>query len=335
MARCGKRWMRRLVVGLTLVIGATVAGLELFARYGLGLGDPPLSVADRDVEYLFRPGEYRRFGNRVYYNAYSMRSADVTPTKTDPRELRVLVLGDSVINGGAQTDQSQLATEALQRRLAGELDRPVWVGNVSAGSWGPDNLLAYVRKFGWFEADVALVVVSSHDASDIATFGPVVGVHPGFPDRRPWLALEEAVLRYLPRYLPAAGGTKSAADPGTESALDLTEQAPAVQQSLKSLRQLIESGREARVAIAVIQHADREEAGDEWKPGHDWISFAVKEAGVDVWDVRSSFRAAMESGQSPYRDNIHPNPLGQKLLADVMYEVVSALLGRTPNSPSP
>jgi hypothetical protein len=41
-----------------------VAG-ELFARFYLGLGDPPLSEADSKIEYLFKPDQdcHRRGAN--------------------------------------------------------------------------------------------------------------------------------------------------------------------------------------------------------------------------------------------------------------------------------
>ena len=76
---------------------ALVLAAELFARLYLGLGDPPLFVADDTIEYLFAPNQdVTRFGNRVRYNAYSMRSDDITPKKSDPNELRVWKDGNPV-----------------------------------------------------------------------------------------------------------------------------------------------------------------------------------------------------------------------------------------------
>ena len=51
-------------IGLVVLL----IGAELGARYVLGLGDPPLSVADSQIEYMFAPSRtYRRFGNMVAY----------------------------------------------------------------------------------------------------------------------------------------------------------------------------------------------------------------------------------------------------------------------------
>jgi len=103
-----------------------------------------------------------------------------------------------------------LATEILQRELRKRSDRPVAVANVSAGSWGPGNLLAYVEVFGVFDADVVFVVLSSHDATDVPQFGNLVGTA-NFPDVKPKWALSEAMFRYLPRYLPNWKRTESQA----------------------------------------------------------------------------------------------------------------------------
>ena len=123
---------------------------EISARTYLGLGDPPLTIRDFSIEYMFAPSRcYRRFGNSICYNQWSMRSDDFASIKTNSIEKRVLVMGDSVINGGALTDQKDLATTLLQQRLSDCLQVPVVVGNVSAGSWGPGNILAYTRRYGW------------------------------------------------------------------------------------------------------------------------------------------------------------------------------------------
>ena len=69
-----------------------------------------------------------------------MRSAEFPKHKQDPRKLRILVLGDSIINGGTLTDQDDLATELLRRDLIERLGRPVVVGNI------------YRRKLGTAES---------------------------------------------------------------------------------------------------------------------------------------------------------------------------------------
>lgn len=69
--------------------------------------------------------------------------------------------------------------------------------NISAGSWGPDNLAAYLNENGLFDAEVMIVVLSSHDAHDIMDFEPVVDVHPSYPSKQYSFALVELFDRYL------------------------------------------------------------------------------------------------------------------------------------------
>jgi len=307
------RWRRRLVWFLAASL-ALLAAAEMFARFYLGLGDPPLSVADPQIEYLFAPSRtYRRFGNVIRYNAWSMRSDEVAARKVDPAELRVLVLGDSVINGGSATDQADLATTLLQQQLHQRLARPVFVGNVSAGSWGPTNLLAYVRKFGLFDADVVVLVLSSHDYSDASKFEPVVGVNPDFPDRTPILALQELVWRYLPRYLPSA---RHAAYP-----IPTADDPADIERSLDALRQLIALARQGGARVIIAQHMEN----GEWaqpKSGHAAIAAVAAEAGITPIQLGPAFEEATRAGRVLYRTRVHPNAAGQKIIADVLRPVI-------------
>jgi hypothetical protein len=60
------------VIALVVVV---LIGGEMVARFFLGLGTPPLSVAHPRIEYMFQPNQdIRRFGNQVLINQYGMRS---------------------------------------------------------------------------------------------------------------------------------------------------------------------------------------------------------------------------------------------------------------------
>ncbi|MFP4360183.1 MAG: hypothetical protein ACLFTG_05810 [Alphaproteobacteria bacterium] len=73
-------------------------GGERSARCGLGLGDPPLSVEDAEIDDLFAPGTYRRLGKTLGDNGGQTRSDE--PSEADLAAPRVLVMAGSVINGG-------------------------------------------------------------------------------------------------------------------------------------------------------------------------------------------------------------------------------------------
>src|ERR1700730_10410371 len=155
------------------------------------------------MEYVLQPSKaYFRFHNRFSVNQYSMRSDDFPPRKSSPNELRVIIVGDSVIYGGVRIDQHDSDTEILKRNLQEDTGRPVVVGNASAKSWGPPNELAYLQRYGTLDADVVVLELSSHDYADAPTFVPVVGVSADYPDKKPLLALADLFGTYiLPRYL--------------------------------------------------------------------------------------------------------------------------------------
>ena len=328
-AKPAKRWRRRVLWLAAILLALLVTG-ELVARYAFGLGDPPLSVADPEIEYLFKPNQTcRRFGNRIHYNAYSMRSDDFPPHKSRPGELRVLVIGDSVVNGGAHTDQSELATSLLARRLEADLGRPVVVGNVSAGSWGPPNMLAYVKRFGLFDADVVVIVLSSHDYADVPTFEPLVGISPGFPDRKPVLALQEVLTNYLPRFLRRFG---SQADSSPEAA-GMPSPAAATQKDidecLRAEAELFRLARSAGAAVILAQHLEGRELSGAYLPGHGLIRAVAAENRVPVVQLGPAFKASLEAGQNPYWDPVHPNAVGQRVIADALLPVIEEELRRS------
>jgi lysophospholipase L1-like esterase len=322
-----RRRARRWIVRLVLLLIVVVVGAELFCRYQLGLGDPPLLQADPQIEYLYQPSKtYQRFGNTIAFNRWSMRSDDF-PDPKDPHELRILLLGDSVINGGAPTDQRDLASEIIRQELPGRIgNRPVVVGNISAGSWGPANMLAYVKRFGLFKADIVIIVLSSHDWSDAPGFEEL-GVD--FPTRKPWLAVEEAIKRYLPRYLPGAESPNAPHPP------DPPSNDPTVQSSLTALHELIGLVEHTGARVAIAQHLEQGESLDAPRPGHDAIMNTAREAGAQVIQLGPSFEQARRAGGQPYRDRIHPNQLGQQIIAQTLMDwIVAKIRGSATSLPA-
>ena len=168
--------------------------LEISLRYFYGFCNAPLYIEDPDYEYIYAPNQrVVRFENVVQTNAFSMRSKPISETDTTV----VLLVGDSVINGGSLCDNTALASSQLETRLTFALKRPVRVLNISAGSWGPDNVAAYLKKWGTFQADLLCLVTSSHDAHDNITHQAVVGVSRNHPKEQYDLALTELWERYI------------------------------------------------------------------------------------------------------------------------------------------
>lgn len=306
------RRARCLVAGVLLAVIALIS-CELWCRYELHLGDPPLVVGDPDIAYYFRPNQTcNRFGNFVHYNAYGMRSDDFTKRKVHRGEFRVMVIGDSVINGGAQTDQRDICTSLLVSNLSREMQRPVVVGNISAGGWGPLNEWPYVRKFGLFDADVVAIVLSSHDASSAFQGTNIAGADADFPDHKPWSATWEAVSRYLPRYLPVFGKVKD-----SEGYQEPTRDARVERACQDAIREIKLAADRIGAKTAVILHWTQTELRmaqltPGWRPtGHVAIAETARELNIPVVDLHN---AEVDGGSRIFRDDIHPNAAGQRVL---------------------
>ena len=299
---------RSFVVGVT-VIAALGLG-ELVARR-LGLGTPPLSITHPTIEYLFKPDQdVYPFHNHVHINAYGMRSRNFPIRKSRSDEYRVLVFGDSVINGGNQTDDKALATSILEARLPKFLNRPVLVANISAGSWGPPNMLAYVKEFGFFDADVIVVVLSSHDYGDVPTFSPLNPTT--HPIESPRLALGEGITRYLPRYLPWSPkltGIPYVPPPSLED----------TQAAMAALKTFLRLANTNVNNVQVFLHWTKSEvATGSAEIGNTRIFELCREESIEAHQLGPIYLMALKSGTNPYRDDIHPNEIGQRVLAEAL-----------------
>lgn len=295
--------MRRLVV-LPASTVALLALAEGGARWGLGLGAPPLSVEHPTIDYMFAPNQdLYRFGNRQVYNAQGMRSASL---ETVGARRLVLVFGDSVINGGNLTDQADLATTRAT-------DNEVFFGNVSAGSWGPGNHRAWLDVFGLLGAEAVIFVLSDHDVDDQPDFEPLnPNTH---PTERPVLALAELVTRYLPRYLPEAAGDVLRLD--TPSA---TRPRPALRPTgPEDMAELFRRFAEREVATCLLFHPTKAELAGNPRPGKDELAQLAVSWGVPSIDLASRYLREADPARL-YRDDddIHINEAGQESLSGAL-----------------
>jgi lysophospholipase L1-like esterase len=276
---------------------------EAFSLLALGLGAPPLSIAHETIEYMMAPGQdVRRFGNRVLVNEFGMRSQSIA-TDLQPKELRVLAFGDSVLNGGSQTDHEALATTRAAKRLAAQRQAPVTIANISAGSWGPGNHLGYISTYGLFKADMALFVLSSHDASDEPAFGPLDPLT--HPTAAPASALLEGLERYAPRYLPNWRIFSRAAP-------NESEQNPEEFRSEKSLTAIMQRLAADGIPACILLHPALAETIDRNGPGFDrLLKFAAKH-NIPALDLLPYYRTISPDVALLYRDGIHINAKGQE-----------------------
>ena len=298
-----KRRFTRLIV--CLIVGVIVA--ECVCRFVFGFGDAPLFQSDEDYEYIAQPNQDRfRFLCHYKTNSYSQRSEEPDSTKK-----RVLGLGDSVIYGGTWMDQDSLATTLFTNETG------VQMLNISCGSWGPDNCAAYLRKHGTFGASAMFLVCSSHDAYDVMTFEPVVGVYDNYPDRQYVSGLWELLDRYLIPYIR----TKTITQTKTVAYVD-----PDAQVEKKAAnRQVVQKGYlfnpgfdqlkyiadSCQIPLVVYLHAELGELaqGEYNDMGLDIIHWC------DTAHVQL-IRGIESEKTEMYHDAIHFNEKGQRHLAD-------------------
>ncbi len=181
--------------------------LEIGLRWFFGFGNPLIYITDPHIGYLLAPNQQtRRFGNAIQINQYSMRTVPI-PEKPSPSIFRVLLLGDSIANGGWWTDQTNTISSLMMTSLSGNYKDKfagVEVLNASANSWGPRNELAYLQHFGHFHSRVVVLLINTDDLFATAPTSLPVGRDRNYPAKKPPLALIEVFRRYLikPKPIP-------------------------------------------------------------------------------------------------------------------------------------
>jgi hypothetical protein len=272
---------------LVVVLALGELGLRL-----TGYASPLLYVADPDYEYFPAPNQRtHRLGVRLETNALGMRSPDLSATTGE----RILVMGDSVVSAINWTDQRALATTLLANRGHA-------VMNVSAGSWGPGNMLAYVERHGVHDARRVIFVLSAHDFFDDRQFAPLNGY--ATPPRAPRVALVRAFDHYV------LGGPAREAQRSERPGIPGDAQA-----SLNALLgQLTSDG----VDVCIVRHWSRPELSQGAAPGAAEIAATAAAHDVRVIEADSLYRDGMARGEVIFRDDIHPNDRGQALLAELM-----------------
>jgi hypothetical protein len=311
------RRIKKKLVWSAFLIFLTAIFSEIVAKYYFGLGTPPLVIKHPKIEYMFKPNQdVFRFGNHFTTNQYGMRSKPFD-IKKGSSEFRVMVFGDSVLNGGNLTDQKLLSTTVLENKINTDKIKKIVVGNISAGSWGPGNWLAYAKNYGFFGADVVVLVLSSHDYADNPTFEILnPNTH---PTEAPISALLEGVTRYLPRYLPVLdldNKNKTELDKFIAGA-DEKE----VRKGLGDLTSFLELAKRNSPQVLVMQHWERLEVErGSTNPGNQRIKGICEKMEISCVSLEPYFSRSMKIGVNPYRDNIHPNQIGQKLIAEAIFE---------------
>lgn len=280
--------MRKWLVRILVFIAVLLAGGEVVLRIR-GYHQLPVFIADERFEYMTAPGQNIDTGGvRFITNEVGMRCGPIGSKK----QKRVLVVGDSVINGGMSSTQDSLATSIA------ELATGAQVLNCSAPSWGPDNAAAFLGAHGLFDTDLVIAVFSSHDAFDRMTFEPIVGHHPAYPDHTPALALEA----YMDKLFYSAPAPTNASDNATFN---------------DGWMPLVERARAAGIPFVVALHP---EAGEVAEHRYDARGQQVLDS-LRAWNVPVIELLGRMDG-TMYWDNIHLNDHGQHALGTELGAII-------------
>lgn len=302
-----KKWITIFVSLLVLFLF-----VEIILRYVFGFCGAVLYQSSPAYEYIAQPNQHRyRFFSHIDYNSYSQRSEEPDSTKTI-----VLGLGDSVIFGGTMLDQDSIATTLFSKETGMQML------NISSGSWGPDNCAAYLKEKGTFGAKAMVLVCSSHDAFDVMSHIPVVGIYPNYPDKQYKLAIWEVIDRYLMPRIKVYFRGKQLLDPDAQVVEKVKNDEGVAKKALNfdpGFDQLLLISEEKHIPFFIYLHPEVGEV----------MSRKYKEGGLMIMEWAKTHHVKLIDGLNEgvtvdmYRDVIHLNEKGQRNLANSLKKMIN------------
>lgn len=296
---------RKIVVFLAVCLFLLVS-VEFFLRFVFGFCDAVLYRSSEAYEYIAQPNQHRyRFLSHIDYNSYSQRSEEPDSTKTI-----ILGLGDSVIFGGTMLDQDSIATTLFSKETGMQML------NISSGSWGPDNCAAYLKEKGTFGAKAMVLVCSSHDAFDVMSHVPVVGIYPEYPEKQYNLAIWELLDRYLLPMVKDWMGRTQLVDPDAQVVKGGVAQKSLIFDS--GFDQLLQISKEKKIPFVIYLHPEVGEV----------MAHQYKEGGQLIMEWAEKHHVKLVKGLDEdittdmYRDVIHLNEKGQRNLANSLEKII-------------
>lgn len=306
-----------LLISLVIVL-AVFTALELGLRGLYGFGKPLLYIADDQIGYLLAPNQNtKRFGNRIQINEYGMRSSAFQP-QPSPQSLRILLLGDSIANGGWWTDQDKTISTLMMQSLSSKSNdysqnySQVEVLNASANSWGPRNELAYLRRFGLFKSQILILLINTDDLFATAPSPLKVGRDKNYPAQKPPLALAELLQRYLVKDQPIPELKKLDQEAGDRVGINL--------QAIGKIQAIaLENNCQFLLAMTPLLR----EVGN---PGPRDYELKARQRLLEFTEAKKikyiDLLPVLNSGEKPhnylYQDHIHFNYQGNQLISQII-----------------
>ena len=311
-----------LIVILAVVVGLFVV-VEIGLRSLFGFGNPLIYIGDEQIGYLLAPNQRtRRFGNRIEINEYSMRGSPIKKIPA-PSGLRVLLLGDSIANGGWWTDQTNTISTIMMRSLASFTNsnyQEVEVLNASANSWGPRNELAYLQKFSNFNAQVVVLLINTDDMFATPPTSLTIGRYRNYHDSKPPLALVEVWQRYIVKQKPIPEMKAVHNEAGDRVGINL--------EAISKIQALTHQTNSQFILVMTPLLREIGEPGprDYEIRARQRLNDFTKVQQINYIDFLPLFNSTTNP-QGLYHDHIHLNLQGNKFVSEVMERSLLEILG--------
>jgi len=296
------------VFGLGL-LALTEVGLRIY-----GFGKPILFVQDADVGYRPLPGQKLRHPGRVIaINSLGMRSPETGAAKA-PGTIRILMIGDSTL-AGTKVSNHELYSSVLEGLLNERAEkRRFEVLNMGVNAWGPLHQEAFVRKFGMFDADLAII------CGPVANvFRPRYGLErlPFSPaENPPKTAIGHVAYELLWRVRERKLGPQPWAREGANQDAQAREGTDAY---LRVARIFQDAGAEVRIEMLPARGTTLGHGGDPFSARmFAPIRDAMAGIGVGANLAGPIFKDAEDPGRI-YYDGVHFDPHGHRLYAEYLF----------------
>lgn len=283
------------MIGTIAFTAAAIVAVILFTAEIVlrmrGFGEFPLFTRDPASTYRMASNQAGAFRGRARwrFDRFGIRSDENIETLAG----RIVLLGDSVVEGGTKLDQS----ETLAALVATDSHAPV--SAVACHGWALENELGALEAIpGWNQAMALVWVINSGDFDTVGMGESELS----FPTRRPFWLLLFLLRRHIYRAKPGWWPIEAMkAAPGPH---------------LPEMRDLV-IARFSRIAgqfagpIIIVGHAQR---------GED---ISAQPYFQMLANVRDDIILVVPShlpgwGDNCYQDRIHPNARGARLIADAI-----------------
>ena len=213
-------------------------------------------------------------------------------------------------NGGALTDQSATFPYQLEAELV-RSGLNIQVLNASAGGWAPSNEAGFIREHGIFGAREVVWELGTHDL--FGGFAVLASADPNFPESKPLSAIGELFRRYAwPRLIGSFKGDPPLPPPQGQEAERI-----ACLRLLGSTAAFIRARGAKLVFLVMPQPREFQDPDFAAVAKRDFLEEA-RRLTVPVINPYPDLLSSHKVGQEPFRDGIHPNSVGNRIMAKVV-----------------